>query len=100
VAERSFDRGSARFFVGERMRVFLNRAALISALIVNAAALAFGPGASAAAVSALTFLDGVSCTSRASCTAVGYSDNAPPITTSLAERWNGTTWTRVPTPNP
>jgi hypothetical protein len=83
------------------MRVFLNRAALISALIVNAAALAFGPGASAAAVSTLTFLDGVSCTSRASCTAVGRSfGGATTGWTSLVEEWNGTTWTRVPTPNP
>jgi hypothetical protein len=46
------------------------------------------------------FLDGVSCTSRASCTAVGYSDTAPPITTSLAERWNGTKWVIQATPNP
>ena len=46
-----------------------------------------------------SFLRGVSCTSAASCTAVGdYSAGAKDVT--LAERWNGTAWTVEPTPNP
>jgi hypothetical protein len=85
------------------MRILVNRAALIAALIAGSAALAFGQGVSAAAPSAtstLTVLDGVSCTSPASCTAVGNSDTAPPVTTSLAEKWNGAKWAIQRTPNP
>jgi hypothetical protein len=43
-----------------------------------------------------SFLNGVSCTSPAACTAVGSSG---PVTT-LAERWNGTEWQVQATPNP
>jgi hypothetical protein len=49
-------------------------------------------------------LSGVSCTSPTSCMAVGYynitlgPDVVPDET--LAEQWNGATWTIVPTPNP
>ncbi len=44
-------------------------------------------------------LDGVSCTSAAACTAVGRYSASNPFAT-LAERWNGTTWTIQSTPNP
>jgi hypothetical protein len=45
------------------------------------------------------FLRGVSCTSAASCTAVGdYSAGTRDVT--LAERWTGAAWTIEPTPNP
>jgi hypothetical protein len=47
-------------------------------------------------------LSGVSCTAATACTAVGYYDNSsfgnPALT--LAERWNGSSWTIQPTPNP
>ena len=44
-----------------------------------------------------SYLEGVSCTSAITCTAVGY-ERFPPVT--LAERWNGTSWTLQPTPDP
>jgi hypothetical protein len=49
------------------------------------------------------FLFGVSCTSAASCTAVGYYTSslkaaAPPV--ALAEYWNGSTWAVQPVPLP
>ena len=48
-----------------------------------------------------TFLTGVSCTSASACTAVGqYMDSATNVAVSLAERWDGTSWTVQPTPNP
>lgn len=41
----------------------------------------------------------MSCTSASACTAVGdYSNSATRVT--LAERWNGTTWSIQHTPNP
>ncbi len=46
-------------------------------------------------------LGGVSCTSTTACTAVGYSSNSyGGDGLTLAERWNGTTWTVETTPNP
>ena len=49
-------------------------------------------------------LDGVSCTTTSACTAVGTFNNGPPHVNSaysftLAERWNGRTWTLQSTPN-
>src|SRR6516225_3240092 len=41
------------------------------------------------------FLSGVACTSSAACTAVGGSNAG-----TLAERWDGTTWSTQATPNP
>jgi hypothetical protein len=49
----------------------------------------------------ITELNSVSCTSATSCMAVGdYSDQAGDADTTLAEQWNGTTWTVVTTPSP
>ncbi len=45
-------------------------------------------------------LDSVSCTSPTACTAVGASGNPDGgVVTTLAERWNGTSWTIQSTPN-
>jgi hypothetical protein len=44
-------------------------------------------------------LNGLSCLAANACTAVGFSANGT-NTVSLAEVWNGTTWTIQPTPNP
>ena len=46
-------------------------------------------------------LDGISCTSTSSCMAVG-SEGFPrnPTEFTLAESWNGTAWSFVPTPQP
>jgi hypothetical protein len=47
------------------------------------------------------FLQGVSCTSATACTAVGgYTVSSTGDQLTLAERWDGTTWTIQPTPNP
>ncbi len=43
---------------------------------------------------------GVSCASTNACTAVGFSTNRAYAPVTLAERWNGTSWTIQPTPNP
>jgi hypothetical protein len=45
-------------------------------------------------------LNGVSCTSASACTAVGYYYNTSGVYFTLAERWNGTSWTIQSTPNP
>jgi hypothetical protein len=46
-------------------------------------------------------LDGVSCTSWASCVAVGYyQPKGSPYLATLVESWNGTSWSIVASPNP
>ncbi len=47
-----------------------------------------------------SILYGVSCTSARACEAVGYYMNSSDDTFTLAERWNGTTWSVQATPNP
>jgi hypothetical protein len=42
----------------------------------------------------------VSCTSATACMAVGFSSPSSTSTVTLAEAWNGTGWSVVPTPNP
>jgi hypothetical protein len=44
------------------------------------------------------YLFGVSCVSATDCAAVGYHYRDTPVKT-LAESWNGTTWSVVPSPN-
>jgi hypothetical protein len=48
----------------------------------------------------LNALTGVSCTSTTACTGVGYDTNSSGVTVTLAEGWNGTSWTAQTTPNP
>ena len=45
-------------------------------------------------------LEGVSCTSASSCTAVGYYKTGMEAFSAFAERWSGTTWTLTSLPNP
>lgn len=46
-------------------------------------------------------LNSVSCTSATNCMAVGdYTDQAVDADTTVAEQWNGTTWTVLTTPSP
>jgi hypothetical protein len=47
-----------------------------------------------------SYLNGVSCTSATACTAVGYYTNSFGTDVTLAERWNGTSWTIKVSPNP
>jgi hypothetical protein len=49
---------------------------------------------------AATVLTGVSCPSASACTGSGYYDTSSGDTLTLAEAWNGTTWTIQTTPNP
>ena len=42
----------------------------------------------------------VSCSAANACTAVGTSLSTSGVNVTLAERWNGTSWQRQPTPNP
>jgi hypothetical protein len=45
-------------------------------------------------------LGGVSCSSSTSCIGVGYDKNSSGTYVTLAERWNGTEWVVLSTPNP
>ena len=45
-------------------------------------------------------LDGVSCTTASSCIAVGHYISNQGVKVTLAERWNGTSWSLQPTPDP
>jgi hypothetical protein len=45
-------------------------------------------------------LEGVSCPSASSCVSVGDSFNKVGNSQTLAESWNGATWSLVPSPNP
>ena len=47
-----------------------------------------------------TYLNGISCTSPSACTATGEQHSAAGIVHTVAERWDGTSWTIQPTPNP
>ena len=47
-----------------------------------------------------TYFDAVSCFSASACTAVGNYVSSAGISVSLAERWNGTSWSVQSTPNP
>jgi hypothetical protein len=45
-------------------------------------------------------LNAISCTSSVACTAVGFSREGSGTEVTLAEKWNGTSWTIQATPNP
>jgi hypothetical protein len=45
-------------------------------------------------------LEGVSCTSSSSCTAVGFYKRASPDERTLIEAWNGFEWSVTPSPSP
>ena len=47
-----------------------------------------------------SFLKGLSCTTSSACTATGYYTNSAGTSVTLAERWNGISWTIQSTPNP
>jgi hypothetical protein len=47
-----------------------------------------------------SLLSGVACTSTTACTAIGYYNNTAGAFLTLVERWNGTSWSIQPTPNP
>jgi hypothetical protein len=46
------------------------------------------------------YLYGVTATSATNAWAVGYADSTGPTIATLILHWNGTTWTRVPSPSP
>ncbi len=46
-----------------------------------------------------TYLDGLACTSRTSCMAVGYYKDSALLYRTVVERWNGTRWALVPSVN-
>jgi hypothetical protein len=47
-----------------------------------------------------SYLEAVSCRSATACTAVGFYDNSSGTEVTLAEVWNGSSWTVQATPNP
>jgi hypothetical protein len=46
------------------------------------------------------FVTGVSCVSDDACMALGSTQNSSLVVSTLAESWNGTRWSVVPTPSP
>jgi hypothetical protein len=66
-------------------------------LLVNGTSYTNKPGALPSGATSASF-SGVSCTSTTNCVAVGSSIGSTSKT--LAERWNGMTWTILSTPNP
>jgi hypothetical protein len=46
-----------------------------------------------------SYLEAISCTSTTSCTAVGYSLDSAGVERTLAERWDGSSWSIQTTPN-
>ena len=71
-----------------------------SAMVVaSAAAPAWSIVASKNPTAGQGSLSAVSCPTATDCFAVGYANHAG-IQVTLAERWNGTSWTIQPTPNP
>jgi hypothetical protein len=88
---------------GRRRSGLAGLAAVLLALAIAPAASAAGWAITPTPSPGKTFstLSGVSCPSRTTtCTAVGYADRSPGVFATLAERWNGTSWTVQPTPNP
>lgn len=47
-----------------------------------------------------SFIDGIACTRRTNCWAIGYYTTSSDLDKTLAEHWNGTKWQVKPTPNP
>jgi hypothetical protein len=47
-----------------------------------------------------TYLNGISCTSPSACTITGEQHFSSGIVETVAERWDGASWTIEPTPNP
>jgi hypothetical protein len=45
-------------------------------------------------------LSGIACVSSSNCVAVGFYVNDSPKSRTLVERWNGTSWSIEPSPNP
>jgi len=78
-----------------RARLAATAAVLTLAGVVSPYA---GPGGAASATSSQ--LHGVSCTSATFCMAVGEQGTSSGGATTLAERWNGSAWSIVASPNP
>ena len=80
------------------------RLAFTAFTVASAGALVAQMAAPASASAAVTtsILNDVSCTSPGNCMAVGYFQENGPGTVyfTLAEKWNGSTWTIVPSPSP
>jgi hypothetical protein len=82
-------------------RVFASAACVtLAAALLGASVTAAAASRHRVAVTAHGFLDAVSCFSAGNCAAVGQRLPAQGIGGTLAERWNGTTWSVVHTPNP
>ncbi len=110
--QQGFTWGEIMRRLGETASVISCRAVVavlltvVSMLLVSVPAQAAGrPGApvpAAAAAASQAGLSGVSCSSADACTAVGTLLTGSPVLKgfSLAESWNGKSWTMKTTPNP
>jgi hypothetical protein len=80
------------------------RLAFTALTVASAGALVAQMTASASASAPVTvsILNDVSCTRPGNCMAVGYFQESGPGTVyfTMAEKWNGSTWTIVPSPSP
>jgi hypothetical protein len=96
--------GSGRF--AARIARPIVAGALVCGTVLAMTAPAFGQPPSWSVVpspngrgSLLNELEGVSCVSAAACTAVGFYQDSRHVLRTLAESWNGTSWSVVPSPN-
>jgi hypothetical protein len=72
--------------------------AAIACLVAPALAFAAPPVGAASGSNATIVLNSVSCVNATTCFAVGATSDNPSKT--LTARWNGKTWTTLPSPNP
>src|SRR5205823_5211397 len=79
---------------------FVNSSGVEHTLVVRGSGSSWARVASPSPSLAGGALVGVSCTSPSNCVAVGSQPQSAQSYTTLAEHWDGTTWTIVPSPNP
>src|SRR5689334_16741878 len=92
----------SRFAVPRRRagRVLAGAAGVALAVALLGSSVAAAAPRHRVTVTAHGFLDGVSCSSGSNCVAVGQRAPAQGFGGTLAERWNGTTWSKVASPSP
>lgn len=71
----------------------------MTAAIIVASVVFIGAGRGASAGAAPNYLSGIACPSATSCFAVGEYFTGPSTGKTLVERWNGSGWSVVPSPN-
>ena len=104
---------SSRTFRGRTRRSQLARRATIGCLLVGFVSVGTSvpvgavarvgwsvvPSPNEGPASSTNRLDGVSCASTSTCTAVGFTESKGGVYKTLVESWDGTSWSGVPSPS-